>query len=444
MLVALAAALLTGVPVAVGLICVSFAFAGIGIATGAVRAEQMGAIYHRIYGTLADRDDVLYAAVPILLLMGAVLHETGLAGDLLEAFRRLFGRLRGGAAAATLAVGAIQAPAAGMIGASTGALALSALPALRRQGYANTQAAGLVAAAGSLGAVAPPGIMLFFVADAIGVQVPALFLAMLAPVGVLLILYLGFAIARGSPADPGIGGSFSVAGALLSVALMSALVALVVGGFAALSEAAALGAAGALLAAGIHGRLQWRVLDRAIRQAALVSAMVFFIFVGASVFSLVFRLLGGAEMLGAAARLLGARGGTALGAALVLILVLGCFLDWLEIVVIALPILSATLFDAGVGASLGNSQLAGCWIGALFAVALQTSFLTPPFGYALFLVHGAARGEITIGEIWRGALPYVLLQIVVMVAIALLPGLATFLPAQMLDLSLPKGPKFSD
>ena len=187
MLLALGLVLPTGVPVAVGLIAVSFAFAVVGLATGAVRLEQMGAIYHRIYGTLSDRDDVLYAAVPILLFMGALLHESGLAANLLAAFTRLFGHRRGGAAAATLALAAIQAPAAGMIGASTGALALSALPALRRQGYAPQEAAGLVAAAGSLGAVAPPGIMLFFVADAMAVQLPALFLAMLAPVALLLI-----------------------------------------------------------------------------------------------------------------------------------------------------------------------------------------------------------------------------------------------------------------
>ena len=444
MLLALGAALLSGLPVAVVLVGVSFAFAALGMASGAVRIEEAGAIFHRVYGTLSDRDDVLYAAVPILLFMGAVLHESGLAANLLAAVGRAFGRARGGAAAATLAVGAIQAPAAGMIGASTGALALYALPALRRQGYRAEDAAGLVAAAGSLGAVAPPGIMLFFVADAMGVQVPALFLAMLAPLAVLLLLYLGLAMLRGSPARAEAGERFSASGALLTAALMVGLVALVAGGFATLSEAAALGAVGACLAAALHGRLSLAVLDRSIRQAALVAAMVFFIFVGASVFSLVFRLLGGAEMVAAGARLLGGGGQASLAAALLLVFVLGLFLDWLEIVVIALPILSATLLDAGVGASLGNAQLTGCWIGALFAVALQTSFLTPPFGYALFLVQGATRGEISLLQVWRGAIPYVVLQLVVLLMVAALPDLATWLPAQLLDLSIPKAPKFTD
>lgn len=444
MLLALGTALLVGLPVAVVLIGVSFAFAGFGVMTGTVRTEEIGAIFHRVYGTLSDRDEILYAAVPMLLFMGAILHETGLAANLLAGFARAFGRVRGGPAAATIAVGAIQAPAAGMIGASTGALALYALPALKRHGYRSADAAGLVAAAGSLGAVAPPGIMLFFIADAIGVQVPALFLAMLGPLALLLVLYLVFAVLRGSPVQVEAAYASSIAGALLTAALMVGLVALVALGLATLSEAAALAAAGAVLAGAAHGRLTWRVLDAAIRQTALLSAMVFFIFVGASVFSLVFRLLGGAEMVSAGAGALGTGHLAPLAAALLLVFVLGFFLDWLEIVLIALPVLAAALVVAGVGASFGNAQLAGCWIGALFAIVLQTSFLTPPFGYALFLVHGATQGTVPMAEVWRGALPYVLLQLVALLAVAALPELAIWLPAQVLDLSIPKGPKFSE
>ena len=444
MLLALGLALLTGLPVAVVLIATAFLFAGIALLAGTMRTEEFGAIFHRIYGTLSDRDEVVYAAVPMLLFMGAILHESGLAANLLSVCARAFGRVRGGPAVATLAVGAIQAPAAGMIGASTGALALYALPALRRHGYRSADAAGLVAAAGSLGAVAPPGLMLFFVADAIGVQVPALFLAMLAPLALLLALYLGFALARGSKPGGEERGPGGLAGALLTVALMLGLVALVVLGLATLSEAAALAAVGAVLASALHGRLGWRVLDAAIRQTALLSAMVFFIFVGANVFSWVFRMLGGSEMVAAGASAVGVGGHAALAAALALVFVLGLFLDWLEIVVIALPVLAATLIAAGVGRELGNVQLAGCWVGALFAIALQTSFLTPPFGYALFLVHGAARGEVSLAEVWRGAVPYVVLQILVLLAVAALPDLATWLPAQLLDLSIPKAPKFSD
>lgn len=444
MLLTLGAALLVGLPVAVVLIGVSFLYAGIAVVIGAMRVEEIGAIFHRVYGTLSDRDEILYAAVPMLLFMGAILHETRLAANLLSGFARAFGRVRGGPAAAIIAVGAIQAPAAGMIGASTGALALYALPALRRHGYRAADAAGLVAAAGSLGAVAPPGIMLFFVADAIGVQVPALFLAMLAPLALLLALYLMFAGLHGSPARADTAEVSNITGALLTATLMLGLVALVVFGLATLSEAAALAAAGAVLAGALHGRLTLQVLDRAIRKTALLSAMVFFIFVGANVFAFVFRLLGGAQMISAGATALGSGGYAPLAAALLLVFVLGLFLDWLEIVVIALPVLTAALVAAGAGAQFDNPQLAGCWIGALFAIALQTSFLTPPFGYALFLVHGATRGEIPMAEVWRGAMPYVVLQVLALLTVVALPDLATWLPAQVLDLSIPKGPKFSD
>jgi tripartite ATP-independent transporter DctM subunit len=444
MLVMLGVGLFAGLPVAVVLIGVSFLFAGIGVMNGAIRPEEMGAIYHRVYGTLSDRDELLYAAVPMLIFMGAMLHETRLAQDLLAAASRAFGRWRGGPAVATLAVAAIQAPAAGMIGASTGALALYALPALRRQGYRTEDAAGLVAAAGSLGAIAPPGIMLFFVADAVGVQLPALFLAMLAPLALLLFLYLLFAVVHGSPPVHENAPAVRLTGAAAAAALMVALVALVGTGLATISEAAALAAAGAVLAGGVHGRVSWRVLDAAIRQTALISAMVFLIFIGASVFSLVFRLHGGGEMLSAAAAALGGGSGGVLAAALALVFVLGFFLDWLEIVVIALPALTSAILAAGAGEHLGNAQLSACWIAALFAVVLQTSFLTPPFGYALFLVQGASGGSVRLAQIWTGALPYVGLQLLALVAVATVPELATWLPSQLLDLSIPKAPKFTE
>lgn len=445
MLVVLGAALFVGLPVAVVLIGVAFLFAGAGLLTGTVRIEDMGAIFHRVYGTLSDRDEVLYAAVPMLLFMGAVLHESRLASDLLAGAARLFGRVRGGPAIATLAVAAIQAPAAGMVGASTGALALYALPALKRHGYREQEAAGLVAAAGTLGVIAPPGIMLFFVADATGVQVPALFLAMLGPLALLLLLYCAYAVVLGSP-SPVRSGHEAVRAldALVPAVLMICLVLVVALGYSTISEAAAMGALGALLVATLRGRLAWSLLDAAIRRTALISAMVFFIFVGASVYSLVFRLLGGQQMIAAAALALGARPAVALAAALVFVFVLGFFLDWLEIVVIALPALCGALLEAGVGGSFGNAQLAACWIAALFALNLQTSFLTPPFGYALFLVHGATEGAIGIAQVWRGALPYLGLQLVTMAAVAVLPDLATWLPAQTLDLSVPKAPKFNE
>ena len=444
MLAALAATLLLGLPVAVALVAVAFLFAALGMAAGLVRLEEAGAIFHRLYGTLADRDEILFAAVPMLLFIGALLHESRLAEDLLAGVARLLGRMRGAHAAATLAVAAIQAPAAGMVGAATGALALYALPSLEKHGYPAPQAAGLVAAAGTLGVVAPPGIMLFFVADSLGVQVPALFLAMLLPLGLLLLLYLAYVIATAPAGARVMPGAVSLLDAALPALLMTALVLVVALGLATLSEAAALGASGAALAAALRGRLSWRGLDAAIRRTALVSAMIFFVYIGASVFALVFRLVGGQQAIVAAIGLFGTQGRAALLAALALVFLLGFFLDWLEILVIALPALTAALLAGGAGAGLGNAQLAACWLAALFALDLQTSFLTPPFGYALFLVHGATSGAVSIAQVWRGSLPFLALQLLAMLALLLVPELATWLPAALLDLSVPRGPKFSD
>ncbi len=447
MLLALGISLFSGLPVAVVLIGIALIFAGIGIFTGAVRGTDAGAVFYRVYGTLSDRDEILYAAVPLLIFMGAVLHECGLAADLLAGFERMLGGRRGAAGAAAIAAGALQAPAAGMVGASVGSLAIYALPALLRRGVRASDAAGLVAAAGTLGVIAPPGIMLFFIADAIGVQVAALFLAMLAPLGVLLALYLAFAVFRTASASRGSVElpAASVSAAILPAALLGGVVALVTMGFATLSEAASLAAAAALAAGALRGRVSWPSLDRAIRRTALLTAMIFLIFTGASTFALVFRLLGGPQMIAAAVHAVGGHGIGTLWASLAIVFVLGMFLDWLEIVLIALPVFAATLQESGgIGGSFPNPQVAGCWIGALFALNLQTSFLTPPFGYALFLVQGASAGSIRLAEVWRGALPYIALQLVTLGLVLAIPELATWLPSEVLDLSIPKGPKFSD
>src|SRR5207247_1032148 len=227
---------------------------------------------------------------------------------------------------------------------------------------------------------------------------------MLGPLALLLVLYFAYAVVRGSPRPVRENAEAARAlDALVPALLMIGLRVHVALGAATSSEAAGLAALGAVLAAVARRRMSWSALDAAIRRTALVSAMIFFIFVGASVFSLVFRLLGGQAMISAAAAALGSRGALSLITAMIFVFVLGFFLDWLEIVVIALPALASALVAAGVGAQFGSAQLAACWLGALFAVNLQTSFLTPPFGYALFLVHGATGGPVPITQVRRRA-----------------------------------------
>ena len=190
MLVTLAIALFSGLSVAVVLIAVGLAFGGLGVLAGVVRAPELGAIFFRIYGTLTESDDLAYAAVPVLIFMGAMLQSAGFAGDLLAALQRLAGRRRAALPVAVMAIGLLLAPLAGAIAASVSTLALLALPTLLERGYRPSAAGGVVAAAGTLGVIVPPSIMLFFIADSLGVQVPALFLGMLLPAALLFALYV--------------------------------------------------------------------------------------------------------------------------------------------------------------------------------------------------------------------------------------------------------------
>jgi len=450
MLVALAGALFTGLPVAVVLMGVGLAFGGAGVLLGALRTGDLGAIYFRVYGSLTDSDEILYATIPLLVFMGAVLQKTGIGEDLLLGVRAALRQTPGGLAIAVLLLGLALAPAAGVIAASVGALAVLAFPTMLRQAYRPDQTAGVICAAGALGVVVPPGILLFFVADAIGVQIPALFLGMLGPLALLVASYLAFAAlavrpaaARVQPDSPAAAPTATVSRLALPLLLLAAMLGAVAFGWATLSESAALGAAGAVALAALQRRFTLRGLDEAIRDTALTTAMVFFIFVGASVFSLVFRLLGGGQMIVDA---FGALHFGALGmlcTVLLLILVLGFFFDWIEIVLITFPLLRPVLDALDFGGH-PVAHLAPYWAAVLLALVLQTSFLTPPFGYALLLARGAAPAGVTLADIYRGVLPYVAIQLFVIGAVVAFPSIATWLPAQAFDLAPARVEKFRD
>jgi tripartite ATP-independent transporter DctM subunit len=451
MLVALAGALFSGLPVAVVLMAVGLAFGGAGVLLGMLRTTDLGAIYFRIHGSLTDSDEILYATVPLLVFMGAMLQKTGAGEDLLLGIRAALRRTPGALPIAVILVGAALAPAAGVIAASVGALALLAFPVMLRQSYRPEQAAGVICAAGTLGVVVPPGVMLFFVADSIGVQVPALFLGMLGPLALLLACYLAYAAVAVRPAaapvdmPPAQPGGLRVLSRLaLPLALLAAMLGSVAFGWATLSESAALGAAGAVAIAALQRRLTLRMLDEAIRDTLLTTAMVFFIFIGASVFSLVFRLLGGGEMIVGAFRALQLDSIGVLCTVLAVVFVLGFFFDWVEIVLITFPVLRAVIDGLDFGGHVTVAHLAPYWAAVLLALNLQTSFLTPPFGYALLLARGAAPPGISLGHIYRGVLPYVLIQVLVIAAVIALPSIATWLPAQAFELAPARVEKFRE
>jgi tripartite ATP-independent transporter DctM subunit len=454
MLVTLAIALFSGLPVAVVLIAVGLAFGGLGVLAGVVRAPELGAIFFRIYGTLTESDDLAYAAVPVLIFMGAMLQSAGFAGDLLAALQRLAGRRRAALPVAVMAIGLLLAPLAGAIAASVSTLALLALPTLLERGYRPSAAGGVVAAAGTLGVIVPPSIMLFFIADSLGVQVPALFLGMLLPAALLFALYVACVLlaersSRASlpepPADP---ASAQRGAALRRLAwpapLLAGMVAAVGLGWSSLSEAAALGAAGATLLAALDGRLSWRTFDAVVHRTVLVTSMIFFIFVGASLFALVFHLLGGGRMLAAGTRALDLGAGGTLVVIMLVVFVLGFFFDWLELVLIAFPIFKPVLDELVFAGHVGPAHVAVCWIAVLLTLNLQTSFLTPPFGYALFLLKGSAPPAVRMADLYRGVVPYLVAQIVAIALVIVFPAIATWLPDRVLDLSLRRGGKFSD
>ncbi len=453
MLAVLAAALFSGLPVAVVLIGVGLAFGGAGVLLGVLRSTDLGAIYFRIHGSLSDSDEILYATVPLLVFMGSMLQKTGAGEDLLLGMRAALRRAPGALPIAVILVGAALAPAAGGIAASVGALALLAFPVMLRHAYRPDQAAGVICAAGSLGVVVPPGIMLFFVADSIGVQVPALFLGMLGPLALLLACYLVYAAfaLRAPPVQPVVApaqeenAQLTVFSRLaLPVALLAAMLGSVALGWATLSESAALGAAGAVAIAGLQRRLTLRALDEAIRDTFLTTSMVFFIFIGASVFSLVFRLLGGGDLIVAAFRALHFDALGVLGTVLLVVFVLGFFFDWVEIVLITFPVLRAVLDGLDFGGHVAVPHLAPYWAAALLALNLQTSFLTPPFGYALLLARGAAPPGVALADIYRGVVPYVAIQVFVIGVVIAFPSIATWLPSQAFDLAPARVEKFRE
>ncbi|MEM0985182.1 MAG: TRAP transporter large permease subunit [Pseudomonadota bacterium] len=510
MFVAAIAALLAGYPVALTLGGVALIFAGLGIALGVFPEPLLRAFPNRIQGAMENQ---VLIAVPLFVMMGVILERSRVAEDLLHIAGRLLGRLHGGLGYAVVGVGALLAASTGIVGATVITMALIALPTMLREGYDPRLASGTISASGTLGQIIPPSIVLILLADAISnanqsasvsaglgpsvVSVGDLFAGALVPglllVGLYLIYILYHALFRPESCPPvaetgaeplnireiafGLGAPlgliFTVLGSIL-------------GGIASPTEAAAVGAVGALLLAGLRlsgdmpgwirisltagllsllavflmaGLFDLRVnrsdlsavdmtaiavalflcvmffasmaigllalsragqLQPALTSTASITSMVFLILIGASLFSLVFRGFGGEEMV---AEILAATPGGAWGALAItmfVMFVLGFFLDFIEIVFVVVPLVAPPLIIMGFDP---------VWLAILMALNLQTSFLTPPFGFALFYLRGAAPDDLATADIWRGAIPFIGLQVVMIGLVAAVPALATALPA---------------
>lgn len=383
----------------------------------------------RIWGLM---ENWVLVALPLFVFMGLMLDRSGVAMDLMENFSRLFGRVRGGLAVTVTVIGVLLAAATGIIGASVVLLALLGLPIMLERGYRPELAAGTVASVGTLGILIPPSIMLVMMADRLAMSVGDLFLGAFFPgllLGGLYVVYiLVYATLRPEaaplpddalPVDARV--VVDVVRAVLPAAgLILAVLGSIFFGIATPTEAAGVGAAGATLLAGSRGRLGGRVLRDVATETSRTTGFIFAIFAGATAYSLVLRGLGGDHLIERA--FLGLPFGPTgiLVSILAFTFLLGFFLDWIEITLVVLPLVSPVV--EGLGFDL-------VWFTVLFAVCLQTSFLTPPVGFALFYLKGVAPPEIGVRTIYRGVVPFILLQLLGLAVIFVWEALVTWLPS---------------
>jgi tripartite ATP-independent transporter DctM subunit len=445
MFAAVCAVLMLGYPVAFTLAGVALVFAGFGIVTGVFEPNLLRTFPSRIYGIMANYTLV---AVPLFVFMGTLLEKSRLAEELLENMSRACRSLPGGLGLSVIIVGALLAASTGIVGATVVTMGLISLPTMLRQGYHPSLAAGTICATGTLGQIIPPSIALVLLGDVLSnayqraqlsqgvfspetLSVGDLFVGALIPGLVLVSLYLLYMllVARWRPTLAPAAPSeerISTGRLWLSLVPVSALIILVLGsillGIATPTEAAGVGALGAALLALLKGKLDLARLKEVARSTTMTSAMIFTILIGASLFSLVFRGFGGEELVEGFFHQLPGGVFTAMLVVMVIIFLLGFILDFIEITFVVVPIVGPVLLAMGVDP---------IWLGIMIALNLQTSFLTPPFGFALFYLRGVAPASVATSALYRGVIPFIVLQLLVLCALALWPGLATWLPQQL-------------
>jgi tripartite ATP-independent transporter DctM subunit len=437
--------LLAGYPVAFSLAGTALGFAVAGQWLGTFDFAFLEALPNRLFGIMTNQTLV---AVPLFVFMGVMLERSRVAESLLETMAALFGRLRGGLGISVTLVGMLLAASTGIVGATVVTMGLLSLPTMLRRGYDPKIATGTICASGTLGQIIPPSIVLVLLGDVLSaayqqaqldqgvfsprtISVGDLFAGALIPGLLLVMLYLAYLVAVSimrpqavpahQQADTDTAGGLRALQALLPpLLLILAVLGSILAGLATPTEAASVGAVGAILLALARHQFNLNILRGVVRSTMEVSSMVFLILIGASVFSLVFRGFGGDELV---EELLTQLPGGVIGAMLVVMLVmffLGFVLDFIEITFVVVPIVGPVLLGMG---------LDPVWLGIMIAINLQTSFLTPPFGFALFYLRGVAPQSITTGDIYLGVMPFIGIQLTMLGLLALWPALATWLPA---------------
>ena len=398
--------------------------------------QQMSVVVQRVWTIMTNW---VLVALPMFVFMGLMLDRSGIASSLMENFVKVFGRVPGGYALTVTLIGVLLAASTGIIGASVVLLALLGMPVMLKNHYSPSFSSGVVCATGALGIIIPPSIMLVLMADrTAGVDAGGLFMGALIPGVMLGVLYVAYeiVISRISPStapvpeDARIMNGSDVLGVLFAVLPPAVLIIAVLGsifsGLATPTEAAGIGAFGATLLAIANRKFNLSVLKEVCGQTTRTTSFIFAIFLGATAFSFVFQSLGGEEFIEHTLKSLPLNDHGILNSILLLIFVLGFFLDWIEITLIVLPFVSLVVPDLNVGPADEGARM--IWFVVLVAVCLQTSFLTPPVGFALFYLKGVAPKGVTVMHIYKGVLPFIGLQIFGLILVYTIPSLATWLP----------------
>ena len=381
----------------------------------------------RIYANVLS--NWLLVAIPMFIFMGLILETSGVAERSLRAAQRALGGSAAGMGISVLVIGVLLAASSGIVGASVVLLALLALPRLEEAGFDKATSAGLVASSGTLAILIPPSVMLIVLGDQLKTPVPEMFAGAIWP-GLLLVVVYGLYVIWRAWGLPALARTerLSIPRLIFDLGPLLALVVCVLGsiiaGLATPTEASGLGAFGAVLITLLYGKFSFAMLMSAARQTVVTTALVLFVMIGATCFSAVFKGIGGDDLVEAGVMAFGTDPYTVLAVVMVSIFVLGFFLDWLEITLILLPIFAPIVAGLDFGNGLASDQIL-IWFGILVAVNLQTSFLTPPFGFSLFYLRGAAGDQLTTPQIYRGVLPFIALQLLVLALLILFPGLIT-------------------
>ncbi|VUD64736.1 C4-dicarboxylate TRAP transporter large permease protein DctM [Thalassocella blandensis] len=440
----LAILLFSGLPVAFVLGGVAVLFATLAIAMDMMNISELYLFVERAWQSGAD--NLVLTAIPGFIFMGTLLERSKVAGDLLNILQRLLQQAPGSLALAVTLMGTIMAATTGIIGASVVMMTLMALPTMLQQRYAPSFATGSIAASATLGILLPPSIMLVVMADLLTISVGNLFIAAIIPGLVLAVLYMVYVVVA-AKLNPTLAPktvsehehldgkallTLLLKGFLPPVFLIALVLGSIFGGWATPTEAAGIGAFGAIVLSAIKGKFNFALLHETCQKTAMTTAMIFFIIFTATAFSYVFRALWGEEIIVDFIQSMDLGAWSLLLSLMLTIFILGFFFDWIEITLIVLPVFAPIVALLDFGEHVVKAEIL-YWFAILAAINLQTSFLTPPFGAALFYMKGTARARVKLQDIYRGIVPFVMLQLFGLAVILIWPELALWLPRQLME-----------